>query len=283
MIDLSPSAQYEVAHVPGTWNIPLSMLAAWAGWLVDYGRPVYLIGKRDSLGEAIRVLHKIGVDEIAGYFDAEAIEAAGLASEHYKSASPTEIADQIASGAVRLIDVRSKAEWNEGFIPKAEHVFLGRLPENLNQVCHRIFPSSRSASVVRDLRSQRAFFRPRDSTSSISPEDTSPGNAMVWQRRSTNRRDVVSASTTEPTHQPTNRGHCNERDSTDARHPGRMGRTQRLDPAKVRCHDVTGRFLCGGSALRQATKSTVRRGGDCFKRDSRKRECGLAVREPRTF
>ena len=134
VIDLSPSAQFEVAHVPGTWNIPLSMLASWAGWLVDYDRPVYLIGKQEQFAEAIRILHKIGVDEIAGYFDVEAMEAAGLASEHYKSVSPTEIADQIASGEVHLIDVRSNAEWSEGFIPKAEHFFLGRLPENLDRL-----------------------------------------------------------------------------------------------------------------------------------------------------
>ena len=134
VIDLSPSAQYEACHVPGTWNIPLSMLAGWAGWLVDYGRPVYLIGKGDQIAEGIRILHKIGVDEVAGYFDADAIETSGLASEHYKSVSPMEIADQIASGSVRLVDVRSNAEWNESFIPKAEHFFLGRLPENLNRL-----------------------------------------------------------------------------------------------------------------------------------------------------
>ncbi len=44
VVDLSPPAQFAEAHVPGTINLPLGMLASWAGWLIDYQRPTHLIG-----------------------------------------------------------------------------------------------------------------------------------------------------------------------------------------------------------------------------------------------
>lgn len=131
VIDLSPSDQFATAHVPRTINIPTTMLAGWAGWVVDYSRPVYLIADPDQLPEAVRVLRKIGMDDVRGYFDLDAVRSAVLATESFKTGSPRELAPRIVSGDVTLIDVRSDAEWKAGHIPNAEHRFLGRLPERL--------------------------------------------------------------------------------------------------------------------------------------------------------
>ncbi|QDU50653.1 MBL fold metallo-hydrolase [Gimesia panareensis] len=132
VIDLSPSTEFAQAHVPGTINIPLSVLAAWAGWLVDYEQPVYLITDEADLPEAYRVLHKIGVDRIAGWFERSAVTRSGDATQSYHAKTPNELAPQIESGAVTLFDVRSDAEWNEGHIPQAEHRFLGHFPDMLS-------------------------------------------------------------------------------------------------------------------------------------------------------
>ncbi len=134
VIDLSPSEQFASCHVPGTWNIPLPMLAAWAGWLVDYSRPVYLIGQERQFPEAIRLLRSIGVDQIGGCFDVESIVTAQLTCEGYRSAAPHEVADQIASGSLQLIDVRSDDEWYEGNIPNARHHFLGHLQRDIDEI-----------------------------------------------------------------------------------------------------------------------------------------------------
>ena len=131
VIDLSPASQFAAGHVPRTLNIPAAMLASWAGWLVDYTRPVYLIADSGQIPEAARVLRKIGLDDICGYFDAIKLREAGLATESYRTFAPEEIKSRIQSGEVRLIDVRTDGEWNEGRMPQAEHRFLGRLPENL--------------------------------------------------------------------------------------------------------------------------------------------------------
>ena len=129
VIDLSPSGIFAEGHVSGTINIPIAMLASWAGWVVDYSMPVYLITDPKLLSEATRVLRKIGLDDVRGYFDTRAILQAGLATERYERRTPIELEPRIQSGELMLIDVRSDVEWNAGQIASAEHLFLGRLPE----------------------------------------------------------------------------------------------------------------------------------------------------------
>jgi len=129
VIDLAPSENFAKAHVPGSINMPVSMLARWAGWLVDYDQPVYLIADESQLPEATRVLHKIGVDTIAGAFDISLVQQAGLMTESYRTKAPADLVGQIESGDVILLDVRSNEEWQQTHIPQAEHRFLGRLPD----------------------------------------------------------------------------------------------------------------------------------------------------------
>jgi hydroxyacylglutathione hydrolase len=136
VIDLSPSSQFADEHVPRTINIPTSMVAEWAGWIVDYAKPAYLIADPSQLPEAMRVLRKIGLDDVRGYFDVREIREAGLATESYRSASPKELASRIEAGDVKLVDVRSEEEWKAGRIAGADHRFLGRLPDNLSAITH---------------------------------------------------------------------------------------------------------------------------------------------------
>jgi len=134
VVDLTPSPDFAKAHVPGTINIPMGMLAAWAGWLVDYDRPTYLICEPGQLEEAARVLHKIGVERIKGAFDVGKVRSNGLATESYSTGTPDELSHSIEAGDVKLMDVRSYDEWKEGHIEQAEHRFLGRLPEYLGEL-----------------------------------------------------------------------------------------------------------------------------------------------------
>lgn len=131
VIDLSPSKQFTEGHVPRSINIPTPMLAGWAGWVIDYAKPAYLIADPSQLPEATRVLRKIGLDDVRGYFDVSKVREAGRATESYETDTPKELAARIQSGEVKLVDVRSDEEWKSGHIADAEHRFLGRLPDNI--------------------------------------------------------------------------------------------------------------------------------------------------------
>ena len=133
VIDTSDSASFTKAHAPGTINIPMKYLAAWAGWLVNYERPIYLLTTRKELSEATRILQKIGIENIAGYFVSAQVKAAGLKTESYSKQKPKELAAKIQNGQVILIDVRGESEWAESHIEQAQRCFLANLPEKLKE------------------------------------------------------------------------------------------------------------------------------------------------------
>ncbi|MDM4015233.1 MBL fold metallo-hydrolase [Roseiconus lacunae] len=134
VVDLRPSADFARGHVPGSINIPTSMLSPWAGWLIDYDKTTYLICHPGELEEAARVLHAIGCDNIGGGFDASAIAGGGSATETYKTRPPEDLASAIKNKDVHLIDVRSREEWDQGHIEHASHHFLGRLANTAHQI-----------------------------------------------------------------------------------------------------------------------------------------------------
>lgn len=127
VVDVCESKKFAEEHVPGTINIPTQYIARDGGWFVDYEKPLYLIVSSAMLSETMRVFREMGVDNIVGYFDDEEVINSGLATESYKYKTPDEVVEQIESGEVDLVDVRRKAEWNEGHIPQAKYSFLGSM------------------------------------------------------------------------------------------------------------------------------------------------------------
>lgn len=134
VIDTAPAEEFAKAHVPGTINIPAGGLVRWAGFLVDYSRPVYLIADEASIDDNLRRLRSIGIDNVGGYFDTRAVKGAGLRTEAVESASPEELRSRIESGDATVLDVRAATEYKEGHIPGAEHKFVGKLLREMNGV-----------------------------------------------------------------------------------------------------------------------------------------------------
>ncbi len=134
VVDLTPATQFAQGHVPGTINIPLGLLSTWAGWLVDYERPLYLICEPNQLEKAARWLHNIGIEKISGGFDVRQVQASGLASEVYSRGTPAQLFPAIKAGHVQVIDVRSNEEWHAGHLENAEHHFLGRITQHLDNL-----------------------------------------------------------------------------------------------------------------------------------------------------
>jgi len=133
VIDLSSPQSFQAQHLSGSWNIPLEMLASWAGWLLDENTPVYLFGDTSQFEEATRILRKIGIDNIRGYLHKRDVSEVTELRPAYHSVDANELKQKIIAGSIQLIDVRSDVEWREGIIPTANHEFLGKLLNNLNK------------------------------------------------------------------------------------------------------------------------------------------------------
>jgi hydroxyacylglutathione hydrolase len=127
VIDTRSSQVFAKAHVPKTINVPSTSLVQWAGFFVDYNKPLLLITDEASLHDNLTQLRAIGIDHVAGYFATDASELRGLMSESYQSESPETLWPLIESNAVTLIDVRASTEFQEAHIPGAQHRFLGSL------------------------------------------------------------------------------------------------------------------------------------------------------------
>ena len=141
MVDTRHAGEFAREHIPGTINIPLDRgFTTWAGWMVPYDRDFHLI-LDDSCGhcveQAARDLAMIGLDRLAGYFGPQVLD--GWKREGREIRSITRISadgleEELAAGRVSVVDVRGATEWEAGHIPGASNVFVGELPERLDEI-----------------------------------------------------------------------------------------------------------------------------------------------------
>ncbi len=141
VVDARPSDAFTARHVPGTIHLPLGRsFTTWAGWLLRYDIPFYLIVSDDSarsLDEAVRHLAFIGLDGAAGWFGTDAVDAWGRSGRSYGSTAAltaAELAARQERGEVEILDVRGEAEWKAGHLPGAQHIPLGYLADRLEEI-----------------------------------------------------------------------------------------------------------------------------------------------------
>jgi len=136
VLDTRTAAAFRKGHLPGTLNIAWNKsFITWAGWLLDYGRPVYLIADSEQATQIVRDLRSIGIDHVAGIAPLEVVnETTAGPLQSYEEMSPAEAKALLASGKAVLLDVRNEAEWREGYIEGAQHLMLGRLVEGIASV-----------------------------------------------------------------------------------------------------------------------------------------------------
>lgn len=140
VVDTRRAPEFGQAHVPGTINIPVGSLAAWAGWLLPYDQDIYVLIDSecsDCAERVVRQLVLLGLDRIAGMFDSDAIAAysqSGRALGMVDSTNAADAASMIAQGTASVIDVRGDAEWEAGHIAGAQHIPLGHLVERIGEL-----------------------------------------------------------------------------------------------------------------------------------------------------
>ena len=145
VIDARPAAEFAAGHVPGTINIPLNRsFTTWAGWLTPFDEDFYLIVDDSgsdrgahNVNVAARELAMIGLDRFAGYFGVNAVKEWGRSGhdlQTIRQVTSTELAGQLARGAVSVIDVRGQSEWEAGHLPGIPNIPVGYLVQRLAEV-----------------------------------------------------------------------------------------------------------------------------------------------------
>lgn len=132
IVDVRHSGDYTAEHIPGTLNIPVGKLFAnWSGWLVPYDRPFYLVAdSADEVRAAVLDLAIIGLDQLSGWFGADAVRAhadAGGELTSIRNVSVEEMCEARLMEDAILVDVRGVSEWSAGHVPGSQHMPLGYL------------------------------------------------------------------------------------------------------------------------------------------------------------
>lgn len=138
VIDTRPASAFAAKHIRGGINIPYNKsFVTWAGWLLDYDQPIYLLATNTDVAEVVNDLQSIGLDRIVATMDPRVIE---LLSESdsclmkYEEVTMDQVKCTIETDRLYILDVRSLSEWEEGHIPQAKHVMLGHLQEQAHTI-----------------------------------------------------------------------------------------------------------------------------------------------------
>jgi hydroxyacylglutathione hydrolase len=133
IVDVRGSADFARAHLSGAINIPAAKtLPTYAGTVLTYDRPIVLLAKSQEQALTVaRQLALIGLDRIAGWaaLDLKQSKNDGRSVSSVRVMDVRALADKLETNGPRVIDVRGRAEWTHGHLPKATHIYLGDLQE----------------------------------------------------------------------------------------------------------------------------------------------------------
>ncbi|MBK9930242.1 MAG: MBL fold metallo-hydrolase [Saprospiraceae bacterium] len=136
LIDARSKSDFANAFIPGSINIQgNNSFATWAGWFIKYDEPFMLLADESQLDDLTRKLMRIGLDNIYGYVSSTSIwTEAGGTLQKANMITIEEAKQLIHNNGVQVVDLRGAAEFNAGHISKAENIFVGTLPENLEKI-----------------------------------------------------------------------------------------------------------------------------------------------------
>jgi hydroxyacylglutathione hydrolase len=131
-VDIRETDAFAGGYAQGSIGIPfVRNFLTWAGSLLAYGEPVYLIAcNAQQAAEAARALSLIGLDDVAGWFPADKLGRI-VPLSMIEQLAPEQVAAYIANGAT-VVDVRGAAEYRSGHIEGSLNIPLPNLQENLS-------------------------------------------------------------------------------------------------------------------------------------------------------
>jgi hydroxyacylglutathione hydrolase len=153
IVDVRDTTDFLGAHVPGSLSLPVPMIAGFAGWLLDYEQDLVLVAASDEQAAlAARHLARIGYDRVMGRLAAKLPDwaAGGRPFRSIAALDAANVAERCrAAGAWTLLDVRTIDETRDALIDDSRHIYLGHLPERLDELDRRRHYTTMCATGVR--------------------------------------------------------------------------------------------------------------------------------------
>ncbi|HSN61234.1 MAG TPA: rhodanese-like domain-containing protein, partial [Ferruginibacter sp.] len=136
LLDARDKTDFAAGYIPGSINIQgNNAFATWAGWFLKYDESFMLLADESQLDDLTRKLMRIGLDNIFGYVPSTSVYTdAGGSLDKVNNISLEETKELINNNGVQVVDLRGASEYKTAHIAKAENVFVGTLPDNLDKV-----------------------------------------------------------------------------------------------------------------------------------------------------
>ncbi len=140
VVDLRRTAEFAKAFVPGVLHLPPgASFTNWAGSLLPYDQPIYLLGGHESeIAASVRDLALIGIDDIRGWTTTSTVLNRWL-DRHGEPETMVRVSfedglERADRGAAVLLDVRERSEYAAGHAPGAVNIPLGQLAERASEL-----------------------------------------------------------------------------------------------------------------------------------------------------
>jgi hydroxyacylglutathione hydrolase len=141
ILDTRDRWSFAAAHLPGSINVELDdTFASFVGWVIPFAAPLVLVLPEEDDGQAQEArtqLLRIGYDQVDGYLagGVEAWRSTGRPTRSYPVADVDDLRRAESSDAPPLVlDVRQPEEWAQGVMPGSLRLFVGDLPERVDQL-----------------------------------------------------------------------------------------------------------------------------------------------------
>ncbi len=138
LLDLRSPEAYAGAFISNSLAIPLELVPAYAGYLIDYDTDIIFIADSHAQVEtAVEHLIRIGYHRLVGYLKGgmHIWEVAGLPYDQIGAVHAADLDKRLkANEDFTLLDVRKITEYEEGHLVGATHIFLGELQDHIEEI-----------------------------------------------------------------------------------------------------------------------------------------------------
>ncbi len=138
LVDIRSTEAFAGMFIPGSIHIPLSMLPVFAGWLLDYDRPIILIPEGpEQLDQAVRHLARVGYDRVEGYLrgGVHSWQISGRRYDHIPAVTADHVDQAVKQNAGwTVLDVRKEQKFRKAHVPGAHHCYVGKLPAAIDEI-----------------------------------------------------------------------------------------------------------------------------------------------------
>lgn len=138
LLDIRMPTSFASGHVPGSLSIWRDGVAAFAGWFLDFSKPIILIGDTNEMpGEVVRQLVRIGYDTVPGYLAGgfAAWTRAAKSFGTFETWSVSQLHDEAGRSDLTVLDVRDiTSRQRYGAIKGSLSLYVGEVLRDMDRI-----------------------------------------------------------------------------------------------------------------------------------------------------